>query len=425
MQFKERFFGAPWPEATPTVVQTRLWVLAVLTCVVVVACERVPLTAPTDSTISVTIDQTTLPLNGHATVRAVVIESGGTPVHNGTQVVFATTLGSFNPVEASTVNGVATSTFLAGSISGTTRINAYSGGASTGSGNSSGSGVEVKIGAAAASGNISVSATPPSVSQSGGVVTVSAIVFDASSNPLPGVQVQFTASNGALSATTAITDSNGVARTTLNTSQTSTVTAFAGAAKGEVVVTVSAAPTVTVDAPTEGTAGVPVAITLKVPAGAAGSAPRQIAQIVVSLGDGSTRTFTNVTRDVGFTHTYQNPGGYTITATASDVNGNTSVSSDAIVIGRQQNPTITACSAPATTPSSTPVSVTFTAGATAPAQIVSARVTLQDGSVIYSGSNANSFNYRFGGSGSYTLTCTVADSNGNTATASTNVFVTP
>ena len=198
MQFKERFFGAPWPEAAPTVVQTRLWVLAVLTCVVVVACERVPLTAPTDSTISVTIDQTTLPLNGHATVRAVVIESGGTPVHNGTQVVFATTLGSFNPVEASTVNGVATSTFLAGSISGTTRINAYSGGASTGSGNSSGSGVEVKIGAAAASGNISVSATPPSVSQSGGVVTVSAIVFDASSNPLPGVQVQFTASKGAV-----------------------------------------------------------------------------------------------------------------------------------------------------------------------------------------------------------------------------------
>jgi hypothetical protein len=421
VQFKEPLARAAALVSTSTLVMTRLWFLAILTCVVVVACERVPLTAPTSSTITVTVDQTTLPLNGRATVRAIVIESGGTPVHNGTQVVFSTTLGSFIPVEANTVNGVATSVFSAGGISGTTTINAYSGGASTGSGNSSGSGVAVKIGAAAASGNISVSATPSSVSQSGGTVTVSALVFDESSNPLPGVQVQFAASNGALSATTAVTDSSGVARTTLNTSQTSTVTVFAGAAKGEVVVTVSAAPSVTVTAE-DGIAGEPVAITLNVPAPAAGTAPRQIAQVVVDLGDGTSRTFTNITGNVGFTHTYRNPGGYTITARASDVNGNTSVSSDAIIITRQQNPTITACSAPTTATSSTAVQVSF--GATAPttAQIVSARVTLQDGSVIYSGSNAQNFNHRFS-SGNHTLTCTVTDSNGNTATASSNVFV--
>ncbi len=149
MQFKERVTGSASLVTPSTLVMTRLWFIAVLTCVVVVACERVPLTAPTSSTISVTVDQTTLPLNGQATVRAIVIESGGTPVHNGTQVVFSTTLGSFTPVEANTINGVATSVFSAGSISGTTAINAYSGGASTGSGNSSGGGVEVKIGAAA------------------------------------------------------------------------------------------------------------------------------------------------------------------------------------------------------------------------------------------------------------------------------------
>jgi hypothetical protein len=222
-----------------------------------------------------------------------------------------------------------------------------------------------------------------------------------------------------------VTDSSGVARTTLNTTQTSTVTAFAGSAKGEVVVTVSAAPSVTVDAPPSGIAGEPVAITLNVPAPATGTAPRQIAQVVVDLGDGTSRTFTNVTGNVGFTHTYRNAGGYTITARASDVNGNTSVSSDSIVITRQQNPTITSCSAPATTPASTPVQVTFGATAPTPAQIVSARVTLQDGSVIYSGSGPNNFNYRFGSSGNYTLTCTVTDSNGNSATSSTSVFVTP
>jgi len=78
------------------------------------------------------VDQTTLPLNGQATVRAIVIESAGTPVHNGTQVTFATILGSFNPPTSDTVDGVATTTFFAGSISGSTKINAYSGGASTG-----------------------------------------------------------------------------------------------------------------------------------------------------------------------------------------------------------------------------------------------------------------------------------------------------
>ncbi len=83
-------------------------------------------------------------------MRAIVIESAGTPVHNGTQVVFSTTLGTFTPPEVETLNGVATTIFQAGSISGTTRINAYSGGTSTGSGNSSSGGVEVKIGAAAA-----------------------------------------------------------------------------------------------------------------------------------------------------------------------------------------------------------------------------------------------------------------------------------
>jgi hypothetical protein len=420
VQFKERLTALFSSNATPTVVMTRLWLLSVLTIgVVAVACERVPLTAPTGSAITVSVDQSTLPLNGQATVRAVVIESAGTPVHNGTHVTFTSNLGSFNPADTTTVNGVATTTYLAGSISGTSKINAYSGGAS---GNSSG-GIEVRIGAAAASGNISVSATPPSISQSGGTVTIAAIVFDASSNPLPGVQVQFTASNGALSATTALTDSSGVARTTLNTTQTSTVTAFAGAAKGDVVVTVSAAPTVTVEAPSTGTAGEPVAITVKVPPPTTGTAPRQIAQVVVDLGDGTLRTFTNVTADIGFTHTYRNAGGYTITARASDVNGNTSISSDSIVINRQQLPTVS-ITAPATATTTTPVSISTTAGTTAPnAQITNVRVTLEDGSVIYNGSSAGTFNYRFTTTGTHTLTAVATDSNGNTAQAQTQTTV--
>ena len=139
----------------------------------------VPLTSPTGSTISLSIDKNILPLNGQATVRAVVTESSGTAVHNGTTVTFQPSIGRTDPVDAQTVNGIATVTFLAGAVSGTGFIHAFSGGARTGSGNASSGGVEVKIGAAAA-GGMSVSATPSSISQSGGTVTISALVMDPS-----------------------------------------------------------------------------------------------------------------------------------------------------------------------------------------------------------------------------------------------------
>jgi len=397
----------------------RLYAIAVVTVLVVVACDSVPLTSPTGSTITISIDKNVLPLNGQATVRAVVMEVSGTPVHNGTMVTFTHTIGSVNPPEAPTVNGIATSTFLAGTSSGTGIIHAFSGPARTGSGNSSSGGVEVKIGAAAA-GSMAVSAVPNSVSQSGGTVTVSALVLDSANNPLPGVSVLFTTSNGTLSSTTALSDSNGIARTTLTTTQTATVTAIAGAAKGDTTVTVSAAPTITITAPDTGSVGVPVAMTVAV-----NSSPRQVQTLTLDFGDGTSETRSNVTGSVGFSHTYNQARGYTINATAVDVAGNTGVASKAIVIARQQNPTVT-LTAPATTTVAVPIAVAFSA--TSPAtgsQIVSAQVTLQDGTVIYSGSNANSFNYKFGGPGTYTLTGTVTDSNGNSASASTTVFVSP
>src|SRR5262245_20825412 len=134
---------------TPTHrLQLRLWALAVATVAIGIACDTMPLTSPTGSTISLAVDKNVLPLGGQTTVSAVVIESAGTPVHNGTSVTFLTTVGSFNPVEAQTFNGIATTTFLAGSASGVATIHAFSGGARTGSGNSSAGGVTVKIGAA-------------------------------------------------------------------------------------------------------------------------------------------------------------------------------------------------------------------------------------------------------------------------------------
>src|SRR5439155_18627235 len=76
-------------------------------------CEKVPLWAPSGSTIVVSI----LPgANGASQVVAQVIEPAGTPPHSGTHVSFSTTLGTVQPSEAQTdINGRAVATFKSAS----------------------------------------------------------------------------------------------------------------------------------------------------------------------------------------------------------------------------------------------------------------------------------------------------------------------
>lgn len=420
-------------------VTLRLYLVAVATIFVVVACQRVPLTSPTGSTITLTIDRNVLPISGETTVRAVVIESGGTPVHNGTVVTFSTTLGTLNPQEAKTVNGIATTTFSAGSISGSALLRAFSGGATS----SNSSGAEVKIGSAAA-GSVAVSATPPAVSQSGGTVTISALVMDANNNPLPGASVLFSATNGTLSASTAISDSTGVAKVTLTTQSTTTVTATVGASRATVEVVASTAPTITIGEPSPSApiAGQPMTFNVTVTSGGAGNnTPRQVQTLDVQFGDGSRETRSNVTGSVGFTHVYSQPGGYTITATATDTNNNTGIASKSIIVTFAPQPTVSLTASPATVsmvtasssaPAATTIlSITAAAGASGGAPIRSVRVNAPDGSVIYTNTSAVSsvtVPYRFTTGtqqGNYTFSATTTDANGQTATTTTTVIVTP
>ena len=394
----------------------RLHLLALLAiCAFFSACDKVALTSPTGSTITLTVSQTTIPINGSTEVTASVVESGGTAVHNGTIVTFTGGFGTFSPQEAPTVGGIARTTFT-GNASGTARIGAFSGAAKA-------TEVEIRVGSAAA-GAVSVRTEPATVSQNGGTVSVIALVTDTSGNPLPGVNVVFSTDNGILATSTAISGSDGVARTQLTTNRTSRIRAAVADKSGETTVTAVAAPTVTIQATTPNpVAGAPVAFRITPPAATSTSNP--IDRIIVDFGDGSSQTLTGVTGEVGVTHVYNREGGYTATATAFDINGQRGVSSTSVVVGRQQLPTVN-LSAPPTTTTTTATAINFSAQTQAPgAQIVSARVTLQDGTVIYSGTNANSFNYRFGGTGTYTLTGTATDSNGNSASAQTSIVVNP
>src|SRR5204862_5331897 len=95
------------------------------------ACQRVPLLAPSGSSIQLTASTNVLPVNGTTTVIAQVLEPAGTPPHSGTHVTFTTSLGTVQPAEAETdIGGRAIATFLAGNNNGTATITALSGGAS-------------------------------------------------------------------------------------------------------------------------------------------------------------------------------------------------------------------------------------------------------------------------------------------------------
>src|SRR5690349_6783953 len=133
-----------------------------------IGCQRVPLLAPSGSTITLTASASVLPFGGTADIIGQVIEPSGTPPHSGTHVTFTTNLGTIQPADAETdTDGRVVVKFSAGNTSGTATINAISGGVAV----ASGSAVKISIGAAAV-GGINLAASPSTVSASGGASTI-------------------------------------------------------------------------------------------------------------------------------------------------------------------------------------------------------------------------------------------------------------
>ena len=220
--------------------------LAVTAALAAASCDKVPLLAPTNSTISLIASVTVLPTNGTADITAAVIESAGTPVQNGTVVTFTSSLGTIEPRDARTSNGQVTVRFIAGAQSGAAKIGAFSGGAKAEE-------LEILVGGAAA-GALSVRANPAIVPTTGGTADIIATVVDTGGNPLRGVPVTFSTTFGQLSQGTAISDTAGEARTQLTTNVNATVTARVGggatAPTATVTVEARSAPAVTISAGT-------------------------------------------------------------------------------------------------------------------------------------------------------------------------------
>src|SRR5712691_1250637 len=191
----------------------------------IAGCQRVPLLAPSGSTITLTASATALPINGSTEVIAQVIVPSGTPPQHGTTVSFNTTLGSFQPSQAETdISGRAIVKFLAGTGSGSATITAISGGASV----ASASALKILVGTAAV-GRVIVSANPTLVPALGGTTTITAVIIDVNGNPLSAAPVSFSTTAGTLADALVNADQSGLAQTTLRTSTAATVTASVGA----------------------------------------------------------------------------------------------------------------------------------------------------------------------------------------------------
>ena len=302
-----------------------------------------PLTAPSGSSITLISSTNTLPVNGSTQITAVVIEGGetsgagnsttvtpgaGTPVQNGTQVSFTTSLGTIQPSTAETHDGKAVVTLSGNGQSGTATITAISGPASKT--------MTVAIGAAGAN-HIAVTANPQALPSTGGTATIVASVQDAQGNGLLGVPVSFSTTAGTLSATTVVSDAGGNATTLLTTTVAATVTASSGGAtaalSGTVNVTLNSQILVGISAPTSVTVSVPAAFTVSV--SSTGTGTTFVKDVVVDFGDGTTPLSLgqiSSTTPAPAPHLFAKSGSLTMTVTATDPSGNQTVIHSPVIV---------------------------------------------------------------------------------------------
>lgn len=388
--------------------------VALFAILILGACEKVPLTAPTDSTIKLTIDKTAIAIGGTATLTAVVTESSGTAPHNGTMVTFNGAFGTISPQTVATVGGVAKATFT-GTGSGTASVTAFSGGATSDA-------VELKVGGAAAE-RITLRAEPSTLSATGGTVTIVANVQDASGGILPNTPVNFTTDNGTLSSNSANTDASGEARVQLNTNRTAKVTAAVGSKTADFTITALAAPAVTVSGcSTTPVVGVAVNCTIT-PTVPTGGAP--ITSVTVNWGDGTgDQNLGPITGATTVSHLYTRADNYTVTATATDASGQVGRGSAAVNIGRSL-PTVTITCPTGTTSVGVAGSFTVTPATNPPIPISNITVDFGDGTSRNLGAptGPTSFTKSYGAEGGYTATATITDNAGQRGSSSCSVIV--
>ena len=396
--------------------------VAAIATLVCISCDKVPLLAPTNSTVTIDAGSRVVATGGTTEVTATVIESGGTPVQNGTLVRFTTTLGRLDPVEVQTRNGIAVTTFVAGNDSGIAEVKATSGGAggssttTPGTGNTPGTSsptnsniVLITVGAAAVD-TVTIRANPSVVPSSGGTVSVTATVTGANGRLLQGIPVNFSSTRGTLSSSSAISDASGNATVTLTTSGDTDVTATAGSKTSTAVrITALVAPAVTLACSNNCavTVGQPVTFTATRTGGT-------IVSSTLDFGDGSSVDLGSLSGAATVPHTYSQAGTYTARLTARDANGETTT---AVQVVQVSAVTVTLGAAITTAPRTVTATATVSAGAT----VTQYQWSWGDGTPVQT--TPSPAVHTYSAAGQYNIVVTVTLQGGGTIVANTTIVV--
>ncbi len=405
--------------------QVGLAAIATVATVASFSCDKMPLLAPTGATISLYATSSVLAPNGSLDLIATVVEqgsgggtgtagaatpsTGGQPVHNGTLVTFTTSIGTITPSEARTNNGQVTVKLTGDGRSGVASIFAYSGSAKSAE-------LKINVGAAAVE-RVVLTATPQSLPPAGGTAELAARVEDISGNALVGVDVTFSTTAGTIQTPTVKTDSTGVGRASLVTSQAAKVTASSGAKTATIDVALAPRSGVNITPPaTSPSAGSPANFTVTV----SGSA--NVREVVVSWGDGTATSLGAISGSTNVTHTYTREGAYNVTATATDAAGNRESMSTSITVLQAAPVAVTVTASP--TSPTTGQTVTFTATATAPTGFSIARYDWNFGDNSGTSTSGGSASHVYSVIGPQTVTVTAVATNGVSGTGQTIVTVT-
>lgn len=382
--------------------------LVVVILAALTACDKVPLGAPSSSTIRVTSANRSIPANGSTEISATVTEASGTPVQNGTTVTFTTNLGRLDPVNALTVNGVATTTLHGEGTSGVAQVRATSGAAA-----GDASTIDINVGAASASA-VTVSASSLTVPSAGGTVSITAVVTDAQGNRVRGAPVVFTTTAGSLSPPSVETNTNGEATVSLTTDRTATVSARAGGQTATVTVTAQSTTLALATAPATPVAGQAVTLTVTPTIATGGATPR----VSVNWGDGTIEDLGFVSAARSATHVYGSAGTYRIEATATTGSDETRATTEVIVTPRPAVG-VNITSNPATPGLNATTTFTATLTGDTTASAVSYRWTFPDDATGPSEveTSGNTTTTAFTSSGEKTVSVTVTLTDGRTATS--------
>jgi PKD repeat protein len=232
-----------------------LFLVPMLAMLAAVGCDKASPVAPSGSILAVSANPTRIPLNGTSTITIIGRKPDGNPLNPGTEIHLSASLGSIPSIVTTNGSGTATATFQSNGRLGTARISAAIGTAPAGGGGTTGTSdtpppstptsasIDVQVGSVTTT--IVLQPTPTSLPDTGGRVSLLAILRDDSGQPIANQGVNFTTDLGTLASrgNTVTTNASGVATDTLrlteqdlaNNASSVTVTVHSTGAAGAAV----------------------------------------------------------------------------------------------------------------------------------------------------------------------------------------------